>query len=228
MSDRKLLKNPYDNDISLIVPSVNFKLFTKLYKSLVDRCSNPKRVELLLKLDSTKNVQEFYNLADQSLFDFKILIYPQYHGRFSLHHFFNDLGAISSGSILWLLNDDATVVGGEDWYQALMRTRDVYRDNIYCVMVPFDKDEKGRGMIPTPAISREWYNLFGYVTAFPNYDRWLCELSKRVGRQVVLSKDQIIITMPKGHRVLSKQDRKDIFYPRFEKVLKKIKKKISL
>ncbi len=225
-TDAKVLTaNPYDNiDISLIIPSVNFDLFKHLYNSIIRTCSNFDNVEMLLKLDDISDYDEFYNLCVGSQFKFKIITYPKYNSRYSLHHFFNDLGSISSGKMLWMLNDDATIISG-DWYTSLINTRNTFKDNIHCVIVPFDKDERKREIIPTPAITREWYDFFGFVTGLPNYDRWICEIAKSINRRVILNSSDLLVTMPKGHRVLSKKGRKEIFYPRLEKAIKKFNKR---
>ena len=223
-STTELLANPYDVSISLIIPTLDIGLFTKLYVSLINRCSNPNDVEMLLKVDDTRYIQEYHDLCVSSPFRYKILTYPSYNGRFSLHHFFNDLGAIASGDIIWTLNDDAEIVGGNDWYVALMKTRDIFSDNIYYVAIPYDNGKGTKQIVPLPAISREWYILLRKVTEFPNYDRWLHEIAKGINRRLVLTEDDIVVTMPQGSRVLSKDDRRNIFYPRVDKVIKQLLK----
>jgi len=222
-STKELLKNPYDVSISLIIPTLDFDNFLVLYNSLLNRCSNPGDVEMLLKIDNTDHIDKYDNLCQQTPFKHKIVMYPQHNGRFSLHHFFNDLGAISHGKVVWALNDDAEVVGGKDWYGSLLKTRDTFEDNVYYVAIPYDNGKGTKQIVPLPAISREWLELFkNNVTEFPNYDRWLHELAKFMGRRITLTEDDILVTMPQGSRVLSKADRKSIFYPRLEQVKKNI------
>jgi hypothetical protein len=227
-STKTLLANPFDVSISLLIPSLNFEGFTVLYDSLIRSCSNPDDVEMLLKIDNTKDIDDFYQLCEKSPFKFKILLYGQYNGRFSLHHFFNDLGSVASGKIIWMLNDDAEIVSQADWYKPLVETRDRdFKDNVYCVMIPYDNGKGTKQLIPTPAFTKEWYELCREVTRFPNYDRWLGELAKKLDRRIFLTEDQILVTMPQGSRVLSKDDRKSLFYPALERQIRKLSKKLQ-
>lgn len=225
-STEELLKNPYDVSISLIIPTLNFESFMVLYQSLIERCSCPDDVEMLLKIDDIDHISQYYSLCQKTPFKYKIIMYPSFNGRFSLHHFFNDLGSISSGKIVWALTDDAEIVGGEDWYQALLKTRDSFKDNVYYVAIPYDNGKGTKQIVPLPAISKEWLDLFeNNVTEFPNYDRWLHELAKHLDRRIVLTEDDILVTMPQGSRVLSKADRKSIFYPRLQQVIKNVNRR---
>lgn len=223
---QELLANPYEISISVIIPTIDFNGFSILYKTLLDTCSNPSDVELILKIDNDKNILDYYKLCEESPFKYKILLYPQYNGRYSLHHFYNDLGSLASGKVIWILNDDAVIVSKNDWYKPLVKTRGSFKDNIYCVMIPYDNGKGTKQIIPTPAFTKEWYNFCKEVTKFPNYDRWLCEMSKGLKRQVIIDEKDILVDMPKGHRVLSKEDRKKIFYPVFNKTLSKLKAKL--
>jgi len=222
---KNLISNPYKNvDISLIVPSVSFDLFLNLYKSLTNSTEHENKAEILIKLDNNKEFNQFYSLLQSSSYKYKIIIYPQFNGRHSLHHFFNDLAAISSGKIIWILNDDATVRG--NWYKTLMKTRNTFKDNIYCVAIPYNNGKGTKQIIPLPAISREWYNTFDKnVTRFPNFDRWLHEMSSGIKRRILIKEKDLVVDMPQGRRVLSKQERKTVFFPAVKKMLHKMKKR---
>lgn len=225
MSVAHLLGNPYDGvDISIIVPSAKFETFNKLYLSLINGFSGSSNVELLVKIDDTSEIDLYYEICEQGKFKYKILMYPKYNSRSSLHIFYNDLGRISSGKIIWILTEDAIIRG--NWDQELMNTRGKYKDNIYSVIIPFDNGRGINQILPSPAITKEWVNLFGCITEFPNFDRWIHELSKGINRRVILTEDQILISMPKGNRGLSKEDKKKIFYPRLSKVIRRAKKKL--
>ena len=224
-SVRHLLGNPHDVDISLLIPTLDIMGFQNLYNSLMKYCSKPKRVELLLKIDNIDNIKEYYNICKQSQCKYKIILYPKFNGRCSLHYFFNDLAYISSGRMVWFLNDDATVKG--DWYKVLMSTRNAFKDNVYCVIIPLDNGKGTKQIVPLPALSREWVKKFGDVTKFPNFDRWVNEISRGLKRRVIISEKDLIVSMPQGSRVLSKQDRKDLFFPTVEKYLKKYKRRLS-
>jgi len=223
-SVKHLLNDPYqDVDISLMIPSTNFDMFYSLYNTIINTCSSPNKVELLLKIDVLKDFEKFYELCDSSPFKYKILTYPKHNKRCSLHLFFNDLADIASGKFMWVLGEDS-LIQTKGWYDSFMETRGAFPDNIYCVVSKFE-DERGRGFFPTPAITKEWHKTFGYLTKFPNYDRWLGEIARQTNRIVLLK--NLKITMPKGRRVLSKQDRKDVFYPALKKAVRRLKKKLK-
>jgi len=223
---KELLIDPHNVSLSIIIPSINFELFEAFHKSLVETCSNTKDVELILKIDESKDFQKFYNVCEASPFKYKILVYPTYNSRLSLHLFYNDLGKLASGKVIWILNDDVEIVHG-DWYKVLTSTRGAYEDNIYVVMVPYDNGKGTNQLIPTPAFTREWVEFCGNVTGFPNYDRWICEMAKALNRKVIIKEKDLLITMPKGRRVMSGKDRKEIFYPRFKKVASLLRKKLE-
>ena len=223
---RKLMEDPHNISLSIIIPTINFKEFQKLHTSLVETCSNTDDVEMVLKIDDSKNMLDYYNLCEGSPFKYKILLYPTYNSRLSLHLFYNDLGNLASGKIIWILNDDVEIVHG-DWYKALTKTRNHYKDNIYVAMVPFDNGKGTKQLIPTPAFSKEWVKFCGHVTMFPNYDRWITEMARFLDRRVEIKEKDLLITMPKGRRVMSGEDRKKIFYPKFEKVSRKLQRKLK-
>lgn len=225
-SVKELLNNPYEDvDISLLIPSIDFNNFSVLYRTLIDQCVNPEKVEMLIKLDNISDIDKYYELCSGSPFRYKILIYPKYNSRCTLHVFFNDLGYIASGKIIWILNDDASVTG--KWDKVLLETRDSYNDNIYAVIIPYDNGKGTEQIIPLPAITKEWIHLFGNVTKFPNFDRWIDELSKGINRRVVIKESDLFVSMPTGRRVLSKEDRKTLFYPAVEKSIKRARKKLE-
>jgi len=227
MSETKeLLKDPHDVSLSIIIPTINFPEYEVFHQTLVDTCSNTEDVELILKTDDSSNIQNYYDLCEKSPFKYKIILYPTYNSRFSLHHFFNDMGKMASGKMIWILNDDVKILHG-DWYNALLKTRGTYKDNIYVAMVHFDNGKGINQIIPTPAFTREWLDFCGHVTLFPNYDRWICEMTKVLDRYVEVPEKDLLITMPKGRRVMSGKDRKELFYPKFEKVSRKLRKKLN-
>jgi len=224
---KTVIANPYQGvDISLIIPSKEYGLFETIFSSLTDTCSCPDKVEVLLKIDDFAN-SRYHKLLFEGPFRFKILVYPKYYSRLSIHWFFNNLCAISSGTFMWLLNDDAELVNSPDWYKIIMNTRNSYKDNIYYIGVPMDNGKGAKQIVSTPVITREWYNVLGMVAPTSNADRWLYELSKAIKRQVLLKENDILMHLPQGRRALSKSDRKKFFYPLLEKKIRKFKKIIK-
>jgi len=223
----EMIKNPYkDINLSLLVPCKDFDSFLVFYKTLIEH--GPKKcddVELIVKVDKDEDVSPYYELLSNSTFHYKILLYPTYYARHSLHHFFNDMFRISSGKIIWILTEDLKVVKG-NWYTSLMKTRNCFKDNIYYICVPMNNGKGSKQIVSAPAVTREWCNATGCVSEMPNADRWLYELSKKVNRCVKLDESELLIEVPKGRRILSKAARKKYFYPLLDKIVKKLKKKI--
>lgn len=218
------MTNPYESLISLIVPTKTFDYFQNMYNSLVKNLSDKKlssSVEILIKIDESSMFEHFDSFLKNGIFKYKILIYPRHESRLSLHLFFNDLCRLSSGQILWILNDDALLLHG-DWFNILIKTLNtVYKDNIYYVGIPMDNGKGAKQIVSTPAISKQWLQYFNCLSPFPNFDRWLYELSKKINRQILINENDMLMRLPVGRRVLSKIERKSFFYPELETVAKK-------
>jgi hypothetical protein len=217
------IKDPYmDVDISLLVSSKSYEDFLKLYNSLISSSTSIKHVEILVKVDDSD--ERYLRLLDDSPFQFKILSYPPYYKRYSSHNFFNDLGRISSGQLIWPLYEDCSIIKG-DWYNCLMKYVDsnLYKDNIFNIAIPMDNGKGCKQICGANIVTKQWVDFFGILSPFPNLDRWLSELSRKIGRYVGLSEDKLLSHFPKGHRTLSKQQRKDLFYPSLEKYINKFK-----
>ncbi len=218
-------QNPYkDVKISLLVSSKSYDDFYKLYCNLL-LSPNIKDVELLIKID--KSDDRYYSLLESGPFDFKVIIYPPYNKRLSSHIFFDDLCKISSGKLIWPLYEDCEIVKG-DWYTCLMPYVDnrSYKDNIFNIAIPMDNGKRCKQICGANIVTREWFDFFGIISPFPNLDRWLSELSRKIDRYVCVGEDNLISHFPKGRRVLSKQQRKDLFYPLLKKYVEKFQKGI--
>ena len=131
---------------------------------------------------------------------------------------------ISSGKLIWPLYEDCEIVKG-DWYACLLHYIDnrLYKDNIFNIAIPMGNGKGCKGICGANIVTRDWVEFFGKISPFPNLDRWLSELSRKIGRYVC--EDNLISHFPKGHRVLSKQQRKDLFYPLLETYIKQFKNK---
>jgi len=216
-STLELIKNPYkDIKISIIIPSIDFVKFSKVIDTLSGNSPNCKHAEILVKIDETIYAAQYENLLRNSIFAFKIMLYPSFNKRYSCLHFYNDLASIASGDIIWQMPDDSAIVHG-DWYKVLLNTRNTFSDNIYVISIPMDNGKGAKQIIGAPAITKEWLNFFGCVSPMPNTDRWLHELPKNIGRRIVIKESDLLMHFPEGGRVLSKKDRKELFFPAVEK-----------
>lgn len=220
----KIIEDPHSNTkISLLVSSKSYKDFLRLYHNLLSSSVNIKNVEMLVKVDGFND--EYLTLLGNGPFKFKILSYLPYHRLYSSHIFFNDLCKISNGKLIWPLYEDCDIVKG-DWCSCLTKCVDnnPYRDNIFNIAIPMNNGRGCKQICGANVITREWFNFFGTVSPFPNLDRWLSELSRKIGRYVSLKEGQLLSYFPQGHRTLSKKQRKELFYPLLEKYINKFKK----
>ena len=218
---RDVIKDPYDDiKISLLVSSKSYEDFLALYNNLV--LSSVKYTEILVKIDDYD--ERYLRLLESSSFRFKILSYPPYHRRYSSHNFFNDLARISSGKLIWPLYEDCEIMNG-DWQNCLLKFLDYdkYKDNIFNIAIPMDNGKGCKQICGANIITREWFDFFGTVSPYPNLDRWLSELSRKIGRYVGLDEKQLLSHFPKGRRTLSKKQRKELFYPSLEEYINKFK-----
>jgi hypothetical protein len=217
---RDIIKDPYSNiSISLLISSKNYDDFLKLYNNLLLSSSGIESIEILVKIDELD--KRYFDLLNDGPCKFKVLNYPPYHRRYSGHIFFNDLCKISHGKLIWPLYEDCEIIRG-DWYSCLMQLVDdnLYKDNIFNIAIPMDNGKGFKQICGANIVSKEWFDFFGIISPFPNLDRWLSELSRKIGRYVGISEDKLLSHFPKGHRTLSKKQRKELFYPQLEKYIK--------
>jgi len=104
--------------------------------------------------------------------------------------------------------------------------KDLYRDNIFNIVVPMNDVRNCKQICGINIVTREWVKFFDIVSPYPNLDRWLSELSKQIGRRICVGEDSMMSYFPKGHRTLSKLQRKELFYPLLKKYVKKFKERI--
>lgn len=183
--------DPYkDVDISILLTSRDRPVLLGRYLERLEKtCSRPDRIELLIKLDSDdSHLNRYMSLVDligQRGIRHRILVYPPFHGYWSGFMFLNDLAKLASGKMMWLQADDLRISGG-DWFAEFMNTRDKYfKDNIYIIGV--STDTHGRSGIRgnhAPCLTREWYEVLGYISPSPQVDSWLHHLARRLRREI--------------------------------------------
>tara|TARA_Y100000310_G_scaffold345544_1_gene466304 strand:+ start:5256 stop:5951 length:696 start_codon:yes stop_codon:yes gene_type:complete len=224
---KDLIENPHKEiDISITIPSLYFDKFSSVIESLKRTSSQTERVEVIVKIDSGDDAKKYFDLLSNSGYKCKVIIYPGFNKRYSCQHFYNDMAAVSSGKLIWTMPEDSEIIHG-DWYKHLIKTRDCFKDNIYYVSIPMDNGKGSKQIIGAPAVSREWYNVQHQLSCMPNNDRWLHEIAKETKRRIILKEEELLMHFPVGRRVLSKQERKDVFYPAVKKTTKVFLKKIK-
>lgn len=199
----ELMSSPWkDIRISIIVPARGkapfINLFHNFLMSAIETCSNPDIVEMLIKIDSEDMYKPFYLMMLNSPFKFKILCYPKYNARLSVQYFDTDLSKIASGDLIWLCSDEIKITKG-DWVKSLLKTREMYPDNIYAVRFSSHRSYPAKATTrgnPYWAISKEWFNILGNWCEFPNSDRWIFILSRLICRQVLIHDVDIIRIHP--------------------------------
>tara|TARA_Y100000310_G_scaffold274753_1_gene290971 strand:+ start:3907 stop:4644 length:738 start_codon:yes stop_codon:yes gene_type:complete len=219
--------NPHKNvDVSILILSIDIHKFCRVIISLVRSCRDVSKTEIILKIDNSKDANLYEAILETSNFQYKILTYPCYNKRSSCHHFYNDMAAVASGKIIWLMPEDAEVVHG-NWYLEFMKTRDnIFDDNIYYIAIPV-KDLPDEAIKGCPAVTREWVDVLGFTSAMPNNDRWLWHIAKEIGREVALKEADLCLCYPPGKRVMSKGGLKHFFDPVVLKAIQKFRDRIK-
>jgi hypothetical protein len=227
---RELISDPYKNtDISIVTLSVHYDKFAELHDNLLSSSPNFNNVELMVKIDDdNENASKYFELLGKSKFKFKILVYPKFNKILSNHVAWDYLYRMSSGKLIFLMGEDFRIVHG-DWYKSISKfiNYDKYSDNIYTVMLPMDNGKGYKQICGAYVVTREWCEVLNSISATPNVDRWIYEVSKSVGRCLHFEESELLSHYPKGRRTLSKQQRKDVFYPMLKEAVKAFKSKID-
>jgi len=224
-----IIKNPYSGiNISILATTIDFEQFKEMCESLFHSSSNFNDVEMLLKVDDLVNIDKYHEYLSRSIFKYKILIYPSFYKRMSCFHFYNDLYGISSGKLIWAIGSDCGIAKG-DWHKSLSKfiNKKIYKDNIYNIAVPMDNGKGYKQICGINIVTREWCEIMGCLSPLPNIDRWLSELSKKIGRHQHVEEDELLSHYPQGRRSLSKKQRKEIYRPMLVEAIKTFKKRLK-
>jgi hypothetical protein len=173
--------------ISIIVPTINIDKFRNLVLSLTKTCSNPELVEILIKVDQ-KDLDEYQKILDESPFSSYLLSYPTHEGYWDLHIFINDLGKLANGDLIWAVADDMTITSN-DWVDSILNSYKVFSDKIYVYNMQKDMELPGvRYNLSAPKmmgpyiLTKEWMNVLGTISPFPETNVWLSMLSLHLRR----------------------------------------------
>lgn len=174
-------KNPYDNiDLSIIIASRDRpEKFKLLIDSLSNTCSDPSRVEILIKLDSDEpQLKEYIEILQNIPFMFKMLCYPAFSGYWSLYIFQDHLIKAATGKTIWALGDCMWILNNK-WLEIILATRDIFPDNIYVCSVSGHERILDTGAY---VVSKEFVNVLNKVSPFPEIDVWLPKMSAKINR----------------------------------------------
>lgn len=177
-SGTKHLRHPIK--ISILMSTCRPERFKKTVKQLADTCSDPEVVELLVKVDTEDNaLQAYQEILLASPFDHKLLCFPRLNGYWSMYIFVNELGKMARGDIRWHFADEVTIKS-PNWVDILLNTRDIYSDNIYMFNPRGNKEHPKWTALPV--YSKEWFNVLGFSSPFPEVDVFLVKLALRLQR----------------------------------------------
>lgn len=223
------MKDPYEGTkISILCPCRDFEDFSLMVKNLLLSSNNFNDVEILLKIDNGDEAEKYHRLLDDSIFKYKILIFPHYNRRMTNHIVYNDLYSISNGRLIWAIGPDCRIVNG-DWYKTLSNilNENQYKDNIYNIAIPMDNGKGYKQICGINIVTREWCEVLGCVSPLANVDRWLSELSKEIARHRPVQEIELLSHYPKGHRTLSKRQRKVIYRPMLKQAIQTFRKRLE-
>ncbi len=223
-----LFANLFSNyELSILLPCRNFAEFMTFYYSFLHTCSDFSKLELLLKIDDFEESKKYAKFLDNLGVGHKILVYSACNGRFSLHHFANDLSAISSSPLIWPVATDLKWVFG-DWLACILEKKEEmerrFKDRVYCIELPI-KNEEGRYLTigKQAIVSRRWISLLGCLTVYPDLDRWLFAVNKAIDRSSMVDSEKMCLVYPNGKSYLHKHDRKKYLPPLVKKAKKRLK-----
>ena len=177
--------------------------FQQLIDSLKKTCSNPKKVEILCKLDTEDCVweEQYINIAKVSGFICKVFISPQGRGYFDSHIFVNMLADLVVGENIWIVGDRTKVIYG-DWLSVFKKYRNKYSDNIYLLHIINSSTPRS---LPAPILSKEWIKFFGNISPIVPVDSYLFSLAVKIGRKIMINDVCIEVPTKRSTDRLSKR-----------------------
>lgn len=182
-------RDPYkETKISIVLPAHNELGFQKMIDSLAVLCTDFSAAEILVKIDSENSVDSYVKYLMGCPFRFKTLVFPRYHAYWDQHLYVNNLCRIASGKVFWSLGDDMVLKSG-DWVKSLMSAEGRHSDNIYAMHIG---EHPTRPLAnPFPAVSREWFDFFGFFAPTSTLDSFVSQLAKAIGRYEPIHGEQL-------------------------------------
>lgn len=165
-----------DTIISVLLPTRGRTevLFNSL-KSLLDKASNPKRVELLLGLDEDdKDTADYIKteiagyLKDLEV-ECKANVFKPL-GYENLHTYVNTLANSATGEWLFFWNDDALMVT-EGWDDVIESYNGQFK-----LLGPKD-NHNGHPYAILPILPRDWFTLMDHLSQNAQNDAWLSHIA---------------------------------------------------
>lgn len=165
--------------ISVLIPVKEGGLpaYKAAFRSLMESCSDARKVEFLVKVDSIGFKRKCERFLSSTGVSFKV-VYSKISGYKNIPKYCNQMANVATGDLYWAFGDDCTVSG--DWVRAFLKTRNTFKDNIYII-----NTRPWAHICFAPVVSREWYKTLGYFAPYGcPVDTWLRDLARKVGRYV--------------------------------------------
>ena len=160
-------------------------------KSLIEKTSDPTRIELLICFDQKEKEIDLYDTHISDLINNGFIV-KKFFENLNTHAKRNNfLANKSDGHIIFPINDDLIILTS-NWDNIIDKEFSKINDNEpLCLWINCDRKYKNLDYSAFPVINRYWYNLIGYIV--PEYfkfwylDWWICEVS-RLSKKYFLSK----------------------------------------
>ncbi len=175
--------------ISLLLPTrERSKKFERLLLSLIKTCQYQNRVEILLLLDEDdKEIDRYKEIIKKEIFrslNFIFIIKNLKSHAIRNNH----LAELSTGNIIFPINDDMIFVSKRWDYFIDREFSKIDMDRPFCVWIK-SNIKYSYLHCDYPIINKSWHKRLGYVGSenfnFWYLDTWICDLSMRSGRYLI-------------------------------------------
>ena len=175
--------------ISLLLPTrERSKKFERLLLSLIKTCQYQNRVEILLLLDEDdKEINRYKEIIKKEIFrslNFIFIIKNLKSHAIRNNH----LAELSTGNIIFPINDDMIFVSKRWDYFIDREFSKIDMDRPFCVWIK-SNIKYSYLHCDYPIINKSWHKRLGYVGSenfnFWYLDTWICDLSMRSGRYII-------------------------------------------
>ena len=171
----------------LVVTRKRIKCLRAFFDSIQETCNSIKNLEVLVRIDDDdiETVQFVENYRRDSELLIRTVIGKRGKGYADMDKMVDELCQISTGDILFLLNDDAQFIT-KNWDEKMLNSyNNIYSDNIFYIRTAHNQEENPDNPL-FPAITRDWYDALGGFCSCLETDTGLYFLNKLVKREVFI------------------------------------------
>ena len=165
-----------DTIISVLLPTRGRtdQLFTSL-KTLVDKASNPARLEILLGIDDDdENIKPYLQdtvapYLKEKLVECRASVFKPL-GYENLHTYVNTLAGNATGEWLFFWNDDALMIS-DNWDNEIEKYNGQFK-----LLAPKDNHD-GHPYAILPIVPIDWFKLIDHLSMNAQNDAWLSHIA---------------------------------------------------